>query len=622
MTSPPSIPLPTTRLESSATPHAHPGKVRRLKCPVHQGKNLSVAVGFTNGRAWAKCHSKGCASADILRALNITNPSTWSTSPLLRATRRSSPETLPADRAEIVPAPPLPPVTPAEADAYLAGILTERGATIEYQRNDGKRGKHWRNTTKRRNPNVTGDGWQVRRFNPERPGDALAICLCEGEKDAAILAAAGLISFTAPRGAQSLPSADLSELVATAKATELPVLLAGDHDDAGRDAMLRIRENLRKAGLNPLDTMIHAPLKGSIADLERKDLLALVDRLIAPHSSRWQKPVRNHRKYQEYRCPRPKHWQGPAGDRATVWNLRPCEKGATCPRCAAWELYLHVERAVRGNPAQLVDVAGFGTGNADATIPETVGLAKVYREHLVDRLRKTSGIHPYQENPTGEKRNFLTVLRIRDDYRAGLALILDQPLSEKELSRERARAERAGLTFTVIDHPGRADIEAIAPQALSIGMEGHGMTAKTHTWTTSGWPDWEDNPPTYAFSDGRYLEDHEEFDPGSITTAQWKKDNHQGWDNTLSLRANLERREDYALHNAQLWMSRCLGLNLETLQAIGNASGRQQVAELIAEVGDYDGPTALLRDAAAYLKTGKKWRKAYGPVLNAAGWAG
>ena len=78
--------------------------------------------------------------------------------------------------------------------------------------------------TKRRNPGVTGDGWQLRRFDPVDPSTATAICLAEGEKDASILAAAGLIAFTAPRGAQSLPLADFTELVDLAKATALPVL--------------------------------------------------------------------------------------------------------------------------------------------------------------------------------------------------------------------------------------------------------------------------------------------------------------------------------------------------------------------------------------------------------------
>ena len=432
---------------------------------------------------------------------------------------------------------------------------------------------------------------------------------------------AGLVSFCAPRGAGSLPAADLTELVELAKSTGLPVLLAGDNDNAGHEAMLRVRESLRKAGLNPIDTMIHAPPKGSVADLSAVELAVLVGRLIEPHSSRWQKPARNHSKYADFRCLRPKHWQGRAGDYGTTKNLRSCENTAVCQRCEAWAEYLHIERAIRGEPAQLIDVSGFGGGGA--TIPETVGLAKVWRGRCEDRIRKSSAVNQKeQNNPSGGRRNFLTALRIRDDYRAGLAILFSLPMSGKELSRERARAEQAGLTFTVIDHPSRADIEAIAPQSLSISMGGQGMTAHTHTWTTSGWPDWEDNPPTYAFSDGRYLEDNEAYEAGAITTAQWKKDNHQGWDNTLSLRANLERREGHALHNSLLWVSACTGLNPEILQAIGNAASAEEVRALVLEVGDYEGPIALLRDTAKYLKTGKGWRSAYGPVLDVAGIGG
>ena len=440
--------------------------VRRIKCPVHGGKDRNVSLG--NG--WAKCHSRGCSSKDILAALGQTPAIHWTPpAPPPRLTIRTA---------------PLPPVSNTVAAAYLSGIQTPEGAEVQYQRDDGQSGKHWRNPDKRRNPGVTGDGWQVRRFNPELPDAAPAIALAEGEKDAAILALAGLVSFCAPRGAGSLPAADLTELVELAKSTGLPVLLASDNDNAGHEAMLRIRESLLRQGVKSTDTMTYAPLKGSIADLPSKDLMALVGRLITERSSRWQKPVRNHRKYVEYRCPRPKHWQGLAGDYAIICNLRSCEKGATCPRCAAWELYLHIERAIRGNPAQMIDVSGFG--DDASTIPETVGLAKDWREHLIDRLRKSSGIHRKEQNATsGEKRNFLTTLRIRDDCRAGLALILDLPLTSKQLDRERARAERAGLRIRVIDHPGRADIEAIASQALTIGMEGQGDTATTRTWTAS-----------------------------------------------------------------------------------------------------------------------------------------
>ena len=61
-----------TLIPTTATHEGTKG-TKRYKCPVHHGKNLSVAVGFINGRAWARCWSHGCASADILAALNLSN---------------------------------------------------------------------------------------------------------------------------------------------------------------------------------------------------------------------------------------------------------------------------------------------------------------------------------------------------------------------------------------------------------------------------------------------------------------------------------------------------------------------------------------------------------------------
>ena len=88
------------------------GTKRRVKCPVHHGNNLSVAVGYIDGRAWAKCWSQGCASKDILAALGITNDSSipWTPPP--------APRPRPA-----VSIAPLPPVSPFAASKYLEGIL-------------------------------------------------------------------------------------------------------------------------------------------------------------------------------------------------------------------------------------------------------------------------------------------------------------------------------------------------------------------------------------------------------------------------------------------------------------------------------------------------------------------
>ena len=92
---------------------------------------------------------------------------------------------------------------------------------------------------------------------------------------------------------------------------------------------------------------------------------------------------------------------------------------------------------------------------------------------------------------------------------------------------------------------------------------------------------------------------------------------HQAWDTRKSLIENLWQREEYALFNSQTWMANCHGLSLETLNGI--AEGENPKA-LIEEVGDYQGPTALLRDAAGWLAGQREWRKAFRPVLDAAGW--
>ena len=363
---PPGIPAPAT--PTSTSPH-HRGKrkypqrigqeiqqlytttttegTKRYKCPVHHGKNLSVAVWWNNGPR-AYCHSHQCSQSDILAALGITNSQSrpWIPPP--------APRPRPTISVDY-----LPPVSPNAGVQYLEGILRPSGSSIQYQRDDGQRGRHWRSDTKRRNPGVKGDGWQVRRFDPIDPLAAAAICLAEGEKDAAILAAAGLIAFTAPRGAQSLPLADFTELVDLAKATGLPVFLAGDNDEVGREAMRKVRLRLKNDfHLDAVSTHRAAPSKGSIADLEIMDLQGLIRNNLSDRDPRWQKPIRSRAQYLEFKCPRPKRNIKGAGDLSGIRSLVPCGNSGVCRECAAWENYLHIERCWRARPAQIA--SGFG----------------------------------------------------------------------------------------------------------------------------------------------------------------------------------------------------------------------------------------------------------------------
>ena len=268
----------------------------------------------------------------------------------------------------------------------------------------------------------------------------------------------------------------------------------------------------------------------------------------------------------------------------------------------------------------MIQVSGFGEDGS--TIAETVGVGKVYRGHLEDRLREKHAVQQKEETPSGERRVFITTLALSDDYQASLAMFFSSPLSAKQIARERRRAEDAGLGFQATDVVTREDIESAAPPALTIKMEGIGMTDKTNTWTSSGWPDWWEPDTTYAFSDGRDLEDGEDFPTDSISAKEWKSEHNQVWDTRKSLIENLWQREEDALFNSQLWMANCHGLSMETLQAI--AAG-EDIEALIQEVGDYQGPTALLVDVANWLhppkESGRKeWRKAFRPVLDVAGW--
>ena len=424
------------------------------------------------------------------------------------------------------------------------------------------------------------------------------------------------VSGQTSRGAQSLPGADFDEIVGLVKDTGLPLILAGDNDQPGLLAMRKVRDLLKDRHIDSVDTARCGTAEGSIADLPTEDLQALLRLLLADHKQQWLKPVRNSAKYERFKCPRPKRRKRNAEDGQGIRSLIPCGNTGVCQQCANWEAFLHVERCWMGKPAQMVVVSGFGGQNE--TISETTGLGKIYRGHFEGRLRKNSYVRPYsQEKHTGERRNFISTLAIGEDYRAALTLFFSAKLSDEQLAKERRRAERAGLVFHVKDYPTRADIEDAAPKSLSIAMEGIGATDKTNTWTSSGWPAWWEPETTYAFSDGRELADGEDFPLDAIEAKEWKRENGQKWDCKKTLADNLIQREGYAWENAQRWMTNCYNLNLETLQAIG-AGG--DIEALILEIGDYQGPTALLRDTAAYMATGQGWRKAFRPVLDVAGW--
>ena len=116
-----------------------------------------------------------------------------------------------------------------------------------------------------------------------------------------------------------------------AKVTGLPVLLCGDNDEVGREAMRKVRLLLRKDHVDAISTHRAAPPKGSVADLEILDLQALLrNKLsVSDRDPSWQKPIRSRAQYLEYKCPRPKRNIKGAGDLSGIWGLVSCGNSGT-----------------------------------------------------------------------------------------------------------------------------------------------------------------------------------------------------------------------------------------------------------------------------------------------------
>ena len=166
---------------------------------------------------------------------------------------------------------PLPALTMADCRAYLDGMDTQGGAWVQYQRCDGKAARHRRKAGKRvTNPGMKGKGWQPRQFGETGP-----VVICEGEKDAAILALEGYRAFTMPGGAGRAGSADWTILP-----DGEPVTFAGDNDEPGCAAMdaaaLAVRSAF-PAALVLLVDLADVPAGKSVADLEPDAIDRLID---------------------------------------------------------------------------------------------------------------------------------------------------------------------------------------------------------------------------------------------------------------------------------------------------------------------------------------------------------
>ena len=159
------------------------------------------------------------------------------------------------------------------------------------------------------------------------------------------------IAFTAPRGAQSLPGADFTELVELAKIKGFPCCCAAITTrwaamPCGRSRACSKRDH-------HLD--VHQPFRG------RQGLNSRLPRRRpeSPDSpcTLWtgiqvgRNRARHRAMYQQFKCLHPKHNIKTAGDIARDMVLK-CHAGILPPASGAaeWETFLHIERCWRGNP--------------------------------------------------------------------------------------------------------------------------------------------------------------------------------------------------------------------------------------------------------------------------------
>ena len=113
------------------------------------------------------------------------------------------------------PEPPPAHIPFASAIDYLADIQSAQGSGVVYTHPDGRKGKHRRWATanggkETRNPGITGPR-MVRPgiWLPQYKDRAVAIIVCEGEKDAARAALAGQYGVSVPGGAGRMGSCRL-----------------------------------------------------------------------------------------------------------------------------------------------------------------------------------------------------------------------------------------------------------------------------------------------------------------------------------------------------------------------------------------------------------------------------
>ena len=217
-------------------PHRESGvPTLRGACPLCGGSDNATKCRVSLMGEYVLAHCYGCEapSRDLLAAFGVERE-------LGQAAALPAPAYFAPDPKPFIlePEPPPAHIPFASAEAYLRNIQTAEGSGVVYTHPDGRKGKHRRWATpdggkETRNPGIAGPGWYARIWLPRHLDRAVTIIVCEGEKDAARATLAGQYGVSVPGGAGRMGSADYTAVKELNDKTRLPVLIAGDADQAG-----------------------------------------------------------------------------------------------------------------------------------------------------------------------------------------------------------------------------------------------------------------------------------------------------------------------------------------------------------------------------------------------------
>ena len=491
-------------------PHRESGvPTLRGACPLCGGSDQATKCRISLIGEYVLAHCYGCEvpSRDLLAAFGIEREPG-------QAAALPSPAYFPPDPKPFIlePEPPPAHIPFASAIDYLADIQSAQGSGVVYTHPDGRKGRHRRWATpdggkETRNPGITGPGWYARIWLPQYKDRAVAIIVCEGEKDAARAALAGQLGASVPGGAGRMGSADYTAVKEITDETGLPVLIAGDADQAGTRGVGAAIEALIDVGIRaamwlPDDTT------GCMLDHDLDYVRDLLERRFGndlPGSEiDWDdvKPPRP----KELWCTSPVAPSGMeyelAGEGELRWTRFECGR---CDNCIEWrkkQISDRWERARRVTSERTHSHIRITKLKSAKTQHYTES-----RAAAMSALRKRQGGGPW--------------LRFTARDWDALHIITLKPLTDNERWRWELDAKRHGLGISITDGDFNGSyLEIITPGVKTLEMrddDNEPLRSMRTGYFSRDFPDFVDPPPDYL----QYVHGDLPKDLGETIEAHW-----------------------------------------------------------------------------------------------------